>query len=69
MKRSKLTSSTLSSAGYDVDDEILELEFTSGQVYHYFDVPEHLFTGLMKAVSPGEYFNQYIKDEYDFIRL
>lgn len=66
MHRSRVKSSTLLSAGYDPDRNILELEFTSEEVYQYYQVPAVHFTGLMKAASQGEYFNAYIKDHFSF---
>jgi len=68
MKRNRIKSSTLLSAGYDVDHKTLELEFTSGDVYRYFNVPHNHYTGLMKASSHGEYFNKHIKDQYLFVK-
>ena len=40
---------------------ILEVEFHSGAVYQYYDVPESLFEGLMSADSHGRYLNEFIK--------
>lgn len=31
------------SIGYDIDDNILEVEFKEGTIYHYFDVPEEIY--------------------------
>lgn len=46
--------------------QILELEFISGEVYRYHDVPEYLYAGLVNAASKGKYFNRYIKETYRF---
>ena len=43
---------------------ILELEFQNGGVYHYFEVPEAIYTELMSASSKGRYFNQNIRNVY-----
>lgn len=59
----------LESVGYDRKKRVLELEFTSGQVYQYFDVPAALYKELMEASSHGSYFNADIKDAYDFARV
>ena len=69
MKREPVESSTLKSVGYSRKEKTLQLEFTSGEVYEYFQVPEKLHLELMTAASPGSYFNQQIKDRYDFSRL
>lgn len=37
-----VTSSSISSIGYDEQTSIMEVEFTSGDVYRYFDVSEYV---------------------------
>ncbi len=69
MIRQPVTSSDLASVGYDNEGKILEIEFNSGQVYQYFAVPEYIYEGLMNATSHGKYFNQEIKDNYQFQKL
>jgi len=70
MKRKFVSSSTMKSAGHDAGKRILEIEFTSGEVYRYFDVPVEIFSGLMNAESKGKYFNHYIGGgEFDFIKI
>ncbi len=69
MHRCRVKSSTLLSAGFDPERNILELEFTSEEVYQYYQVPALHHTGLMKAASHGEYFNAYIKDQFSFKKV
>lgn len=57
------------SAGYDEQQQILELEYTSRQIYRYLDVPPHIYEELMNAPSIGTYVNECIKDCYAFIQL
>ena len=64
MKRQPLRSSVLKAAGYDPATAVLELEFTSGDVYHYFAVPPSMFAALIQDESPGAYFNRHISDKY-----
>jgi hypothetical protein len=59
MNRIPVISSNLESVGYE--NRILEIRFHSGGTYQYFDVPEHLYHGLMNAPSKGAYFDQHIK--------
>jgi hypothetical protein len=47
----------------------LELEFTSGDVYQYFDVPVDVYLKLRQSESLGRFFNEQIKEEYRFIKL
>lgn len=69
MERKPLTSSTLLSAGYDSGRHILELQFVSGDVYRYFEVPGKVFEELLEAISHGQYFNYSIKDRYRFKKI
>ena len=62
MKREKVSSSTMNSVDYSAGEKILEIEFSSGDVYHYFNVPSTVYERLMNAPSHGQYFNIYIKD-------
>jgi hypothetical protein len=55
MLRLSLNSSMIASAGYDKKKSILEIEFNSGAVWHYYDVREKTFNGLKKAKSAGRY--------------
>jgi len=58
MRRTAVESTTMRSVGYDWAQQILEVEFTSGAVYQYLEVPAAVFDGLMHAESKGRYFNQ-----------
>lgn len=69
MQRTPVTSSNVASVGYDSSTKTLEVEFTSGSVYRYFDVPEREYRGLVGAESIGRYLNQSIKGTYRFDRL
>ena len=64
MNRIRVVSSNIRSVGYEANTETLEVEFASGSVYQYFDVPESEYEGLMNAASKGKYFNRNIKDNY-----
>ena len=62
-----MQSEALRSVGYDVDMQTLEIEFASGTVYRYYDVPDHLHIGLMTAVSQGEFYASFIRNAgFDF---
>lgn len=47
---------------------MLELEFHSGEIYEYFDVPPHVHDELMAADSLGGYFARHIRDQYPYER-
>ena len=59
----------MKSVGYETSSKVLEVEFESGAVYQYLDVPERVYKELTRAESKGRYFNQEILNEYEFVRL
>lgn len=56
-----MTSSNILSIGYDPDNMILEVEFTTGAVYQYYDVSQSIYDGLMAADSHGTFLSAYVK--------
>ena len=69
MDRSLVSSSNVSSIGYDRDADTLEIEFMNGWVYQYYGVPEHLYDEVMRAPSKGQFVSQYIRDQYPYSRV
>ena len=57
------------SVGYELRSQILEIEFQSGAVYEYLDVPRKVHEELMSAESKGQYFNSEIRDDYEFVHI
>jgi len=64
MIRQAVSSSDISSIGYDPTSRTLDIEFNSGGTYQYFNVPESTYNALMSAASHGSYFHHHIKDHY-----
>ncbi len=69
MQRYTVASSNLASVGYDTATQTLEIEFLSGSVYQYYNVPENLYEQLMQAGSKGRFFHQYIRNGYPYSRI
>jgi hypothetical protein len=65
MNRTQVTSSNIRSVGYDADKRLLEIEFNSGAVYQYDEVPLEVHQGLMAAPSVGSFFASEIKPHYE----
>jgi hypothetical protein len=61
-----LQSSMMTFAKYDDDACELDITFTSGKTYRYLEVPVEIYEGLLDAESKGEFFNDSIKDEFNF---
>lgn len=66
VNRQAVQSSTIRSVGYDPRAMTLEVEFDSGGIYQFSDVPESVYAGLQGAASKGSYFNDHIKDHYRY---
>jgi ATP-dependent DNA helicase RecG len=62
-------SSLLRRVSYDGTRRILQLEFHSGAVYQYFDVPPHTYDQLIAADSKGCYLNHSIRDCFSCHRV
>jgi hypothetical protein len=69
MIRQTVSSSNISSIGYDPESRTLEIEFHNGGVYQYFNVPESIYNALMSAPSHGSYFHHYIKGQYRWTEI
>ena len=67
MKRTPVSSSTIVSIGFS--DGVLEVEFSSGAVYRYQDVPKELFDRLVQAESIGRFFGSEIRPRFRGIRV
>lgn len=68
MDRISVESSCVAAIGYDPSQSLLEVEFTSGEVYQYPDVPEDVYQAFISADSIGAYFRQHIS-QYSFVRI
>jgi hypothetical protein len=64
MERDPVTSSNLKAVGYDENTRTLEVEFLSGKVFQYADVPPQSHQSMMAADSPGSFFQKYIRQAY-----
>jgi hypothetical protein len=69
MERIAVNSSNLRSVGYDPVEEMLEVEFHSGGVYQYFEVPLEIYQALIREPSKGKYFAEFINEKYRFRRI
>ena len=58
-------------AGVEYDDETRELDilFSSGKTYRYFDVPAEVYAMLLDAETKGQYFNEEIKGAYRYAEV
>lgn len=57
-------SSVISAVGYDEEQQLLEVRFRTGRIYHYYDVAPASFQRLLTASSVGGYFNRFIRERH-----
>ena len=69
MARIDLNSTSLNAATYQDQSALLELEFRSGMIYHYFGVPAQTYQELLMAESQGRYFNQHIRNRFTYAKI
>lgn len=68
MHRSHVSSTAIASVGYDDRSSVLEVEFASGAVYDYLNVPKKVYHALLKAPSKGSFVSRRVRDRYPFVR-
>ncbi|WAE61909.1 KTSC domain-containing protein [Stutzerimonas sp. R40042] len=70
MKRVVVNSSSLRALGYDPEQQVLEVQFSSGALYRYEAVPPEAVQALLDADSLCRHFNQVFKPQhYRYRRL
>lgn len=67
--REVVESSSLRSIGYDRKTQTLEVEFTSGGIYRYDDVPAQVWAELRQSLSKGKFFQERIRDHFPTARV
>lgn len=61
-------SSNIAGFDYDADQQVLIVEFNSGGRYQYYDVPLHVYQGMVAAGSKGQFLAQNVKNIYRYAR-
>ncbi|MCZ2840064.1 KTSC domain-containing protein [Modestobacter sp. VKM Ac-2985] len=64
MLRTAVQSSNIATVGYDEEQQLLELVFRDGRVYHFLEVPPERVLSLLRAESKGRFFNAEIKPNF-----
>lgn len=64
MNRESVQSSMIASLGYDANTSTLEVEFNSGAVWQYYEVPENVYYDMKNSGSLGKFFHANIKGQY-----
>jgi hypothetical protein len=69
MQRENVTSSNIMSIGYDDSTNTLEIEFLTGGIYEYYNIPIDTYNELMNASSIGSYFSRNIRNIFPTQRV
>ncbi len=69
MIRRTVVSTSITAVAYDAQASALEVEYVSGRVYRYLDVPEQVFAWLLTASSKGAFVNKMIRDRYEYTEV
>lgn len=72
MHRTLVSSTGITQVGYHEDSEVhgtLELEFESGCVYQFFNVPPKIYDEFMHAFSKEEYYRANIGERFPSSRI
>ena len=69
MRRDPVASSNIMSVGYEPSSQTLEIEFGSGGVSQYYNVPQSVYEELLAAPSKGKFFASQVKDRFPYARV
>jgi lysyl-tRNA synthetase class 2 len=69
VQRSPVDSTSIASVGYDPRAHALEIEFRTGRVYRYSQVPAAAYRLLLQAPSIGEFVNKQIKPRFPAVEV
>ncbi len=72
MQLQNVNSSQINAIGHDSATNKLRIEFKTGSLYEYDNVPPDLFAEFAKAPSTGSFFYKHIKpfaDKFPYVRL
>ena len=67
MELKEVLSSNIKRIGYD--DKCLLVEYMSGAMYKYKDVPRSVYKQFLEAESKGRFMNSEVKGKYEYERV
>ena len=68
-RKINMPSTVIKSIFYNRQSHCLRVEFVSGMVYDYKNVPEKIYNAMKKSFSKGTFLNRYIKDKFPFEKI
>ncbi|MBB6107804.1 KTSC domain-containing protein [Mucilaginibacter lappiensis] len=61
-----MPSAVIAAYEYDKLSETLTIQYHSGKIYNYLNVPEKVFREMRSTMVKGIWFNRHIKGKYPF---
>jgi secreted Zn-dependent insulinase-like peptidase len=70
MEHKPVKSSNILTVAYNHETQVMEVLFRGQDTpYSFKKVPKHVYQGLMEAESPGGFFHQHVKGQYEHEKL
>jgi len=69
MERKRVSASNIRSVGYDAGRQLLEIEFSSGNIVQYTGVSPEVHRRFMSSPSPGSFFQDQIEENFSSRRI
>lgn len=67
--RKGMPSTVIKSYRYFPQEKILRIEYLSGIIYDYLEVPQQVFDDFRAAFSKGTFLNKEIKGKFAFLKV
>ena len=64
-----MPSTVIQDIEYNPETKCLVIQFVSGLLYAYADVPQQVYTAFEAYREKGVYFNLHIKNKYKFTKV
>lgn len=64
-----MASTLIADYTYNSRTKTLNVEFANGCEYQFFDVPKEIHIEMTKCESLGKYFNESIKNKFEFKKI
>jgi hypothetical protein len=69
MRRIPVSSIDITQVGYQEDSEILEIQFSRGEVCQFYNVPSTVYDELMQSPTKEEYYHSRIGKRFPCTRI
>jgi len=61
-------SEAIAEIDYETEQSILYVRFVDGDWYSYLSVPSTVYSAFIAAESHGRFFQQFVRDRYQYCR-